>query len=268
MVDTLVMNNQRPPEASDSGVASAPNVPPLQEGEVQVWTARLCPEAADLAEMHSILDHKEQERAARFHFDVHRDRFIAARVMLRWLLAGYTGAPAQSLQFHEGPFGKPSLASAAGRADIQFNVSHCEDVALFAFRLHECVGIDLERVRELQDADELVNRFFSRRENLEYQHLEPALKPQAFFNLWTRKEAFLKATGEGIGERLNQVEVTFLPGEPAGILGLPADLQADGQWLIEEITPVPGFCGAVVTRPPVTHIKTLHWPGFHHWTQL
>jgi 4'-phosphopantetheinyl transferase len=242
--------------------------PQLRPTHIHVWCARLTPTEAALSLSESILSGPERDRANRFHFIHHRERFILGRGILRMLLAKYTGMAAAELRFVEGPFGKPALEQAAENSEVFFNISHCEDVALFAFRTDQPIGVDIERVRELKDADELVARFFSARENQEFQGLSGELKAQAFFNLWTRKEALLKATGDGIAQKLHQVEVALMPGEPAQILGLPVGMVRPSEWFIQEFCPVTDFCGAVVTTQPVRKVITYDWPGFTQYRQL
>src|SRR5262249_10949243 len=161
----------------------------------------------------------ERERATRFVRDVHRERFIVAHGVLRLILARYLDRPAGSLQFKLGPNGKPELAGDLLET-LYFNLAHSENLALVAVGTNSSIGVDVERVRCLDNFDELVGRFFSHREASVFHGLNAELKPQAFFNLWTRKEAWLKATGEGIGHSLNRVEVTFLEGDGARLLKL------------------------------------------------
>ncbi len=131
---------------------------------------------------------------------------------------------------------------------IRFNLSHSEGVGLVALTRQTEIGVDVERVRALPEADELVKRFFSRREGIAYAQLPSDQKPAAFFNLWTRKEAWLKATGEGIAHSLHLVEVSFLPDEPARLLYLPAHLGAQAGWSLQALSPLAGYAAAVAVK--------------------
>jgi 4'-phosphopantetheinyl transferase len=113
------------------------------------------------------------------------------------------------------------------------------------------VGIDIEKIRPLADAEQLVARFFSANERAVFQGLPPEEKTAAFYNLWTRKEAWLKATGEGIGHLLDQVEVSFIPGKPAQFIRLPqTSPDAAGQWNLHDLSLPSGYAGAVTIRAP------------------
>jgi 4'-phosphopantetheinyl transferase len=191
------------------------------------------------------LSYAERDRASRFRFDQHRNRFIVGRGWLRATLGCYLQTEPGALDFRYGAHGKPALAGAFDKAGWHFNLAHSGPLALLAVtRLGE-VGVDIEEVRPMPDAEDLVNRFFSGREATLFRNLPEHQKSEAFFNLWTRKEAWLKATGEGIGRSLHLVEVSFLPGEPAQFLKLPEALPAEPVWNLRELAPAPGFVAAV-----------------------
>lgn len=210
---------------------------------VHIWAASLQVSPEALTKFAVSLAPDERERAARFHFPIHRDRFIAGRGLLRKLLASYLGKEPGALEFIYGPQGKPSLTGPAGT--LHFNVAHSEDLLLIALSRSGIVGVDVEQVRTLPDFEELVAGFFSPHESSRYRSLPARQKPAAFFNLWTRKEAWLKATGEGITHLLNQVEVSFLPSEQARLLRLPAAYLNTLSWSLYELAPKPGFAGAL-----------------------
>jgi 4'-phosphopantetheinyl transferase len=226
-------------------------MPSLGESDVHVWLLNLETAPAELEYLESLLSQEELARAKRFRFRVHCSRFIAARAHARMLLAHYLRCPPVELEFVAGPAGKPALASKWRKAGIEFNLSHSEDLALLAVCRFGPLGVDLEHVRPLDDASELVRRFFSPRESIAFGTLSPAMKSAAFFNLWTRKEALLKGTGEGIAHSLNRVEVTFLPGEPVRLLAAPVSF-AGRQWRLCELLPIPGYaCALAVAHAPV-----------------
>ena len=231
----------------------------LAEREVHVWAARLDAPAEVLENFRSLLCPAEIERAGRFRFECHRNRFIAGRGLLRALLASYLGVGPGSLVFAYGPNGKPALAHAQEGRRLLFNMAHSEDLALFALTRLANVGVDVERVRVLDDADELVNRFFSPAEAQTFRDLPAAAKPAAFFNLWTRKEAWLKATGEGIAHSLHRVEVSFLSGDPARLIRLPADLGNQGDWFLQELAPATGFTGALAVSSREIRVSCRRW---------
>lgn len=232
----------------------APQPLRLNANEVHVWSFRLDAPSMSLASFLSLLSQDEHERARRFHFDIHRNRFVVGRAMLRLLLSRYLQIPAQSLEFNYGHFGKPALAGTLNGTQLRFNLAHSDELALVAITRTGEIGVDLERVRPPTDMNELVARFFSSREARQFQKLPLEQKPIAFFNLWTRKEAWLKATGQGIGHLLNQVEVSFLPGERARLLTLPESLGSNSKWSLHELSTGPGFVASLAVareRPQI-----------------
>lgn len=195
---------------------------PPANNQVHVWAAWLEAPAPAYGTYDAILSASERERASRFHFAEHRRRYTVAHGWLRQLLGAYVGRSPATLEFELGPKGKPTLAPACNSTDLQFNLAHSEDLSLVAVCRKAPVGVDVERVRAMTDAADLVTRFFSKREAAKFNLLPDQNRAAAFFNLWTRKEAWLKATGQGIGHLLEQVEVSFLPEEPARLLKVPA----------------------------------------------
>ena len=216
----------------------------LEANEIHAWTVGLdvSPKAGDALEC--VLSCDERARAARYHSEAHRRRFICGRAALRLLLGGYLGAEPKALRLCYQTNGKPYVADLPDA--LSFNVAHCEGLALIAVARNGDIGVDVERVRWLEDFDELVNRFFSKREAALFRDLPWETKPEAFFNLWTRKEALLKATGGGICNSLDRVEVTFLPGEPARLLSLPSEVGVD-EWTLCDLAPESGYAAALAS---------------------
>jgi len=217
----------------------------LPANEVHVWAAGLDVSPRELTQLATALSAAEQERAARFRFERHRNRFIAGRGWLRAVLGSYLSAEPGALEFAYSAQGKPALGADFAGTGLSFNLAHCQDLALLAVTRLSQVGVDVEQVRPLADAEDLVSRFFSQRESSLFRKLSEAQKPAAFFNLWTRKEAWLKATGEGIAQSLHLVEVSFLPGDQARLLHLPEGLGGQKAWSLHELVPALGFAGAL-----------------------
>jgi 4'-phosphopantetheinyl transferase len=230
-----------------------------EPNKVHVWAALLDVAPPGLAAFEQTLSSSELARAARFHFVEHRNRYIVAHGWLRQLLSDYLSIPAAAVEFDYGPQGKPVLAGSPNSSALQFNMTHSEGLALVAVARGTPVGIDVERVRTLEDAGDLVARFFSTRESSEFKSLPDDQKPLAFFNLWTRKEAWLKATGEGITHLLDRVEVSFMPGAPARLLSLPDRFPPTSNWTICDITPCPGFAAAVVAAGERGEFECRRW---------
>jgi 4'-phosphopantetheinyl transferase len=222
-----------------------PNPVPLAANQVHVWAAHLDLRPGALTRLAHFLSEEEHGRAARFRFERHRNRFIAARGVLRSILATHLDCAPGELQFQYGANGKPALTGRFAETSLFFNLAHSDDLALIAITRLGPIGVDVEFVRPMADAGELVARFFSPRESARFETVPADQKDAAFFNLWTRKEAWLKATGDGIGHLLNRVEVTFLPDEPAQLLALPEKPGLSRNWILRELSPAHGFVGAL-----------------------
>jgi 4'-phosphopantetheinyl transferase len=227
---------------------------------VYVWAARLDLSSAELQSAVETLSPAELDRADRFRFDRHRNRFIAGRAMLRGVLGRHLRTASQKLEFAYGLLGKPELAGSFAGSGFHFNLAHSEDLAVIALTAAGPIGVDVEWVRPLEDFNDLVSRFFSPREKAAFRSLAEHEKPRAFFNLWTGKEAWLKATGEGIAHYLNRVEVSFLPGEPLRLLSIPAALpQSALSWSLHEVAPAPGFGAAIAVAAGQPRFACWRW---------
>jgi 4'-phosphopantetheinyl transferase len=222
----------------------------LALGEVHVWSLPLDISQRSLASVAEYLSPDESKRAERFRFAVHRNRFIVGRGIMRAILGRYSDVPPERLRFSYGPKGKPELTAPGEFAPrpggaLHFNLAHSEEVGVLAVTQTGPVGADVEQVRRLPEFKELVGQFFSVREAAEFARLPWEQQPSAFFNLWTRKEAVLKAMGEGIAHSLDRVEVSFLPGEPARVLSLPAGQWAGCEWSLVELAIAPAYAAAL-----------------------
>ena len=181
--------------------AVAPDFVPLGTREVQIWRVTLARPQSEVARLKGCLAPDEETRTARFRFAEHRRRYIVSRGVLRAVLGRALSLPATEIRFQYGAEGKPALA-AEHQSDVQFNVAHSHELSLIALGRGPALGVDLEYRRELDDAERIARRFFSTRE-LTALMLAPAAERNAtFFRIWTRKEAFIKATGKGLTQPL------------------------------------------------------------------
>jgi len=215
---------------------------------VEVVVARLEAGAAEIRAGSKLLCAGEQARAARFALERDRNRYIAARSRLRRLLAERLGERPQAVELVYGKRGKPALAPRFAGTGLRFNLTHCDDVAVYAFTHEREVGVDVEAVRPLRDADDVAARFFSPQENLAYRSLPATERPQGFFNCWTRKEAFVKALGGGLHLPLDRFDVSLSPHEPPRLLRVGCKPGDRCGWLLIGLQPGPGLTGAVVVR--------------------
>ena len=183
--------------------------------QVDLWSFALDGDAASAARDAALLSSDETTRAERFHVARDRQRFVAGRACLRRILASYLVAHPAALAFTYGPAGKPELAGLQAATDLRFNLSHCEDQALLAVVRSRRLGLDLERVRPGRDLAAIAGRFFTPAEAAALASFAPPLHEQAFFAIWTRKEALLKAFGAGLSLPLDGFCVSADPREPA-----------------------------------------------------
>jgi 4'-phosphopantetheinyl transferase len=218
------------------------------ECECEVVVTRLDVAAEAVRASAALLSEEERDRARRFAFERDRRRFTVARGRLRQLLGARLDMPPDSVELVYGERGKPALARRCAISDLRFNVSHHEDIAVYAISSGREIGIDVEAVRVIRDADDIAARFFSRRENEAYLDLDPRDRPLGFFNCWTRKEAFIKALGDGLHYPLDRFDVSLAPGEPATILNVESIPGDHCGWTLHGLRPGPGLVGAVVVR--------------------
>ncbi|MEM8487946.1 MAG: 4'-phosphopantetheinyl transferase superfamily protein [Bacteroidota bacterium] len=215
------------------------NTPPpslsLTAGDVHVWRASFHELMPLLPHFKSLISVDEQMKAGRYRFEDNRDEYIIARGLLRHLLGSYLEQAPQSLQFFYNPYGKPALNLGTGENRLTFNLSHAHGYILYVFTRDREVGIDLERIRPEAAHDGVAERFFSKREVNTLRALPRHAQPIGFFNCWTRKEAYIKARGEGLSIPLNQFDVSLVPGEPAALLESRVDPADTNRWTLQSI---------------------------------
>lgn len=215
----------------------------LPMDEVHIWRANLHNPNA-LESYYLLLSPDEQERANRFYFPKDRDRYVIARGILRSILSRYMDLPPQDLQFRYSPTGKPFLAYSSD-LPLCFNLSHSGQLALYAVAQRN-VGIDIEQICLERDCEGIAERFFAASEQADLNQLSPELRQQAFFNGWTRKEAFLKATGQGLTISLDQIVVSLMPNAPAQILHTGWEPAEAARWSIQALNVGIEYAAAVV----------------------
>ncbi len=244
----------------DPSRSSPANALAIGRDEVHVWQATLDRTPSELQSLFDSLAADERARAGRFHFDRDRVRFVVARGVLRAILGRYMNRAPVSLSFRYGSHGKPALAGEADGDAICFNLSHSNGVALYAIARHRAVGVDLERIRFDLPVVEIAERFFSRREVAALRMLPSEQQHQAFFCCWTRKEAYIKARGEGLSLPLDQFDVSLAPGEPAALLGTQRDPSEATRWTLAELASGPGYVAALAAEGHGWRLASWQWP--------
>ena len=226
----------------------APEQIVLDADELHVWRIALEAPPERVGVLLATLSNDEQERAKRFYAQSHRERFIVARGALRAILARYLRIDPGAVRFQYGPRGKPYLASDAQPTDLCFNLSHAHALALCAVSRGRELGIDVEQARPERAAVGIATRFFSPREVAALRALPEHLWTAGFFACWTRKEAYIKARGDGFSLPLDQFDVTVAPAEPATLLATRHDPPDAARWSLLDLAPGPGYAGALAVK--------------------
>lgn len=226
----------------------------LAPNQVHLWRVFLNQPAEQIQQLSQTLSADENSRANRFHFQKDRHNFIVSRGSLRIILSRYLNLPPQNLQFTYSKQGKPALDT---DTKICFNLSHSHQLALYAITLNREIGIDIEFIRPINEAENIVKNYFSPTEIALFNNISPAHKPEAFFNAWTRKEAYLKATGQGLTQPLNEIEVSITPGEPAKLLSISGDTHKASQWTLTHLIPHPNYIACLAI--PAHNLNYSYW---------
>jgi 4'-phosphopantetheinyl transferase len=215
----------------------------LAKDEVHVWHALTDVHRLDFDPL-EFLSPDERQRMERFRFGTDSRNFLFCRSMLRMLLASYLGTSPAELRFAYSAHGKPSLSVPAD--NLQFNVSHSHGAVLYAFSRGRRIGVDVELIRHDLNAEEIATRFFSPAEQIEIARSPD--KYDAFFHCWTRKEAFVKARGEGLSCPLDSFDVSVSPdGDEVSLTTRPDSLEAQG-WHLRSLNSFPGYAAAVAVE--------------------
>jgi 4'-phosphopantetheinyl transferase len=218
---------------------------PIPRDEVHVWIASLELGDSRVIRLESDLSTEERERASRLRFQRDRGRFVAAHGFLRRVLAHYLGCAPRTVPIRAGANGKPELVSPVS---VRFNLAHSDEVVVCALAVDREVGIDVERVMRVRDLDALARRVLSEREQATLFALDGELADEAFYTAWTRKEAVLKARGEGLGREPAGVEVAFGPAEPARLLAVAGEPGGERRWTVQSVDAGPGYVAAVAAE--------------------
>jgi 4'-phosphopantetheinyl transferase len=231
----------------------------LRDGEIHVWIARLRDDDTATAEFIGVLDQEERARAARFVLEQHRTRFIQSHGIVRQILAGYADSDAAELTFARSQHGKPRLSQAPDGLDVHFSLSHSGDCCIVAVRLGHPVGIDVEQLRDLPQAVNIARRRFTLVESRLLASLTGADQRDAFFVLWTHKEAIVKALGASLATSLDHLEFELDSAGSANLVSWRGDQSIVRNWSIVRLDPAPGYVAAVASLHPFLALKQQAW---------
>jgi len=217
----------------------------IAKNYVHVWSISLAQTQEKIIELRKILSSDELTRADRFYFDRDRNRFIVGRAMLRKILGHYLEIAPEKLIFSYGSHGKPKVET----SPFFFNLSNSGYLALCGVTYQKEIGIDVEYLlRELKDAEAIAKRFFSAKESKEFLSLSPEERQLAFFRCWTRKEAYIKAIGDGLTYSLSNFDVTLTPNTEAKLLNVVTNPSEVNRWTLQELQPAKDYIGAIIVE--------------------
>jgi 4'-phosphopantetheinyl transferase len=222
-------------------------------GEVHLYAFRLDAAAQVISDFKRMLSEEERRRAERFGMEHLQRRFIVAHGVMRSVLGGCLSCAPSEVEYAYGVRGKPRLV----HAEIEFNLAHSDELGLLAVTRGMAVGVDVEKLRPMPDGLDIARRFFSAREVAMFETVPVAGHDEAFFNLWTRKEAWLKATGDGISESLSKVEFTFRSKEIPEVIAIDGSADAAKKWSLFALSPAPNYVGALAI--PAKDVQICCW---------
>jgi 4'-phosphopantetheinyl transferase len=223
----------------------------IDRDRVHIWRANLNLPREQVQKLINLLSFDELERANRYKFEKHRNRFIVARSTLRKILSIYLNIEPDRLEFEYSDRGKPFLVSFQ-QDNWQFNLSHSEELAVYAISTNNSIGIDLEYIRTMPDAENIAKRFFAGSEYQWISSFTGEAQTKAFFRCWTAKEAYLKATGEGIAGGLERLQINFADADLLQFKDL-------SNWLLHNFVPQPGYLATVAVENSNNAIDFSYW---------
>ena len=231
----------------------------MSPNDVHVWRVFLDSPKLEKQSLLAILSIDELERVRRFHFEKDKKRFIVSRGILRNILSHYQGISPQKILFEYTPYGKPVFASKSGEATHCFNLSHSGEFALYAVSPERRVGIDIERVRDDVSVDQISQKFYCHDEIIALEQIPKTDRTELFFQYWTRKEALLKAAGEGISFPMEQCDVSLIGAGVLSPIRLPCNTNEEGsRWYVKDLSPGHGYVAAIAVDGGDCNISCWH----------
>jgi Phosphopantetheinyl transferase len=237
------------------------SVPGLATDQIHVWRVPLNQNPTRIPELNAVLSPDERARAERFRFDKDRNQFIESRAALRLLLSQYLNISPTGLTFAKAAHGKPALANGQSNSGLRFNLSRRDGLALVAIARNREIGVDVELIQSGLPIFEIANVSFSENELAELQSLPEAQQAAGFYNCWTRKEAYVKARGEGFSFPLKEFDVSLTPGVTAELLEVRGSKTEVDRWTMQELSAGESYVAALMFESPNATIIYKDWPA-------
>ncbi|MFL6311483.1 MAG: 4'-phosphopantetheinyl transferase family protein [Terriglobales bacterium] len=231
----------------------------ISSGTVHVWQFDIALPKDQSERYRDILSPDENQRADRFYFDRDRIRFIAARAAMRSILAGYLNVAPHKIIFTYAANGKPEFAGGLNESGLNFNLSHSRDRALLGVVSNACIGVDIEFINHEFTSDEIAQRFFAPGEVSRLRAMPEMERPAAFFSCWTRKEAYIKAVGQGLSLPLDSFEVAFGPGVEPSLLRVETSSEEAARWSMYNIPAAKGYAAAILVEGKNHKLEYREW---------
>jgi 4'-phosphopantetheinyl transferase len=227
-----------------------------EHDQVHVWTASV-KLAAGLSDLASVINSAEQTQARKFRFEQHRVRYIFSQATLRRILSRYLHVRPQEIVFDFNEFGKPFLPKSSEKAALRFNMSHSEGLVVVAVAMNRHIGVDVERIRAIDDINAIARDYFAMQERTLLESAPPGRKEEAFYMCWTRKEAYIKAVGMGLSIPLNSFDASIPEGMPGRRLQATESSLGVEQWWLSDLTMPDRYVGALAiegTPPTIRYV--------------
>jgi 4'-phosphopantetheinyl transferase len=231
----------------------------LSTGEIHVWTARVVDDQRITAALLRLLSPEERVRAAQFSFERDRVRFIQAHGTVRQILSKYSEVGAATLTFARNRDGKPYLVPQVNGPNLQFSISHSGNCCMLAVRLDHPIGIDVEKVRDLPRTIDIAQTYFTPAESSALTALRGTAQRDAFFALWTHKEATVKGLGISLAADLGRVEFDLDPVGGLRLVAWDGDQSVAQRWSVLRLNPGPGYVAAVASAHPIRSLALQNW---------
>jgi 4'-phosphopantetheinyl transferase len=230
----------------------------LPEGVVHVWVIGLDVDQQKRQELSAVLSDDEKARAARFHFERDRNRFVVGRASLRTILSSYLALVPESIQFSYSEYGKPSISAMPNA--LRFNLSHSDELGLLAITNRSQIGADIEKIRPEVETDKLAERFFSQNERLALRGMAPADRVAAFYRGWACKEALLKAWGSGLSRPLHTFDVDLQLLNPAALLATRPHSNEANRWSLRILDVKDSYAAAIAIEGTIANVTMRRFP--------